>query len=52
MKLFLLVMAGLAVSGAEWTKPAEIVVDDTVCATYRARVDDGGHLVIALTLAT
>ena len=51
MKLFLLVLAGLAVSATDWSKPAEIVVDDTVCATYRARVDDGGHLVIALTLA-
>ena len=51
MKLVLLVMVGLAVWGAEWSKAVEIVVDDTVCATYRARVDDGGHLVIALTLA-
>ena len=45
---------GLAASGlgaAEWSKPTEIVVDDTVCATYQARVDYGGHLVIQLTLA-
>jgi hypothetical protein len=29
----------------------EIIVDDVVCATYRARLDDGGHLAIGLTLA-
>ena len=44
-------LAAVAISAAEWSKPAEIVVDDTVCASYKARVDDGGYLVIALTLA-
>ena len=54
MQLRMAVLMGLAAMGlaaAEWSKPAEIVVDDIVCATYRARVDDGGHLLIQLTLA-
>ena len=51
MKPILLVMAALVLPAAEWSKPAEILVDDTICATYRARVDSGGHLAIQLTLA-
>jgi hypothetical protein len=51
MKILLFGLVMAAVSVAEWSKPVEVVVDDTVCATYRARVDDGGRLVIALTLA-
>ena len=51
MRLLLLGFVALAVSAAEWSMPVEIVVDDTVCASYKVRVDDGGHLVIALTLA-
>ncbi|MFN0106185.1 MAG: protein-disulfide reductase DsbD domain-containing protein [Bryobacteraceae bacterium] len=51
MKLLLLAFAAFAVSAAEWSKPAEIVVDDEIRATYRARVDDGGRLLIQLTLA-
>jgi hypothetical protein len=47
----LLALVALAVSAADWSKPVEIIVDDTICATYKARVDDGGNLVIALTLA-
>lgn len=47
----LFTLAALAIPAAEWSKPVEIVVDDTVCAAYKARVDDGGHLVVALTLA-
>lgn len=47
----LLFLGALAACAAEWSKPVEIVVDDTVCATYRARVDVDGRLVIALTLA-
>lgn len=49
--LSLLTVVAAGVSAAEWSKPAEVVVDDTICATYRARVDDGGRLVISLTLA-
>lgn len=45
------VLLPLALPAAEWSKPAEVVVDDAVCATYRARVDDGGYLLIQLTLA-
>lgn len=48
---FFVFVAGLAVSAAEWSKPVEVVVDDTICATYKARVDDGGNLTIHLTLA-
>lgn len=44
-------LVALALPAAEWSKPAEIVVDDTVCATYRARVDDAGNLTVQLTLA-
>lgn len=51
MRIFLLGLAALFAPAAEWSKPVEIVVDDTVCAAYKARVDDAGHLVIALTLA-
>ena len=47
----LFALAALAVSAAEWSKPVEIIVDDTICASYKARLDDGGNLVIALTLA-
>jgi hypothetical protein len=47
----LLLLAGLTAFGAEWSKPVEIVVDDTICATYRARVDAAGHLTLQLTLA-
>ena len=48
--LALLAVGSIWVSAAEWSKPVEVVVDDAVCATYKARVDDGGRLVIALTL--
>ena len=50
MKLALRIVA-MALPAAEWSKPAEIVVDDTVCATYRARLDDAGNLNVQLTLA-
>jgi len=51
MRLQFYLLAAMAVSAAEWSKPLEIIVDDTICASYKARVDDGGNLVIALTLA-
>lgn len=47
----LFVLVAWAVSAAEWSKPVEIIVDDTICASYKARVDDGGNLLISLTLA-
>lgn len=40
-----------AVLATEWSKPAEIVVDDTVCATYEARLDSAGDLVVRVRLA-
>lgn len=46
--VFLLPLAAFA---GDWSKPAEIIVDDLVCATYRARVDGAGFLVVQLTLA-
>jgi hypothetical protein len=51
MRLLLLGCMAMAVSAAEWSKPAEIIVDDTICATYKARVDDAGFLEISVTLA-
>jgi hypothetical protein len=48
---YLLLFAMCAANAAEWSKPVEIVVDETVCATYRARVDIEGRLNISLTLA-
>jgi DsbC/DsbD-like thiol-disulfide interchange protein len=47
----LFVLAAVWASAADWSKPVEIVVDDAICATYRARVDVDGRLVIALTLS-
>ncbi|MBI2686843.1 MAG: hypothetical protein HYX27_11050 [Acidobacteria bacterium] len=44
-------IAALALPAAEWSKPAEVLVDDVICASYRARLDDSGNLVIALMLA-
>jgi len=51
MKSVLWVFAGVAISAADWSKPVEIIVDDAICATYRARVDDAGNLTIDLALA-
>lgn len=52
MRLLALVfLMPLGTWAAEWSKPAEIVVDDTICATYRARVDDAGFLVVQVQLA-
>jgi len=48
---FLACAVAIAMTAAEWSKPAEIVVDDTICATYRARMDGSGHVVVQLTLA-
>jgi hypothetical protein len=48
---YLLAILALGAAAAEWSKPVEIVVDDAVCATYKARVDTEGRLVVALTLA-
>lgn len=50
MRIWLAVLA-VGLAGAEWSKPAEIVVDDAICATYRARVDSNGLLLVRLTLA-
>jgi hypothetical protein len=47
--LFLLTLATLG--AAEWSKPVEILVDDVVCATYRARLDTAGNLTVHLALA-
>ena len=47
----LLLMAGLAASAAEWSKPVDVLVDDVVCASYKARVDAEGRLTVSLTLA-
>lgn len=44
-------MIGSLAMAAEWSKPVEIVVDDTVCASYKARVDTSGNLLVHLTLA-
>ena len=48
---YLLVLLALGAAAAEWSKPVEIVVDDAICATYKARVDTEGRLLVALTLA-
>lgn len=46
-----LLTIGMTAFSAEWSKPVEIVVDDAICATYRARVDSDGNLTVRLTLA-
>jgi DsbC/DsbD-like thiol-disulfide interchange protein len=48
---YLLVLLAAGAAAAEWSKPVEIVVDDAICATYKARVDTEGRLVVALALA-
>jgi len=50
MKPLFFVVAALALPAAEWSKPVEIFVDDVVCATYKARVDEGGNLLVHLKL--
>jgi hypothetical protein len=47
----LLLLAGLAASAAEWSKPVDVLVDDVVCTSYKARVDAEGRLTVSLTLA-
>ncbi|HEU0119738.1 MAG TPA: hypothetical protein VFQ91_04375 [Bryobacteraceae bacterium] len=51
MKIWLAGLAMASMAGAEWSQPVEIVVDDAICATYRARVDASGMLLVRLTLA-
>lgn len=46
-----LALAAMTAMGGEWSKPVEILVDETICATYRARFDGKDTLAIHVKLA-